>query len=160
MRRNQVDLAHARLWVARLKNSLSVEHPLAGDELRAIKRYLAIRTDKLPWLFVSERGQLLTRQAVNYLIGVAAESAGLKNVHPHRLRHSCGFYLADRGTDLRTMQTTSATAIHATRCSTPAYRVEDLRGCGSSQRTPAAKVCRATSHQGRSCPATAGGRVP
>jgi len=30
----------ARLWVARLKNSLSVEHPIAGDELRAIKRRL------------------------------------------------------------------------------------------------------------------------
>jgi hypothetical protein len=28
---------------------LSVEHPLAGDELRAIKRYLAPRIDKLPW---------------------------------------------------------------------------------------------------------------
>jgi len=37
------------------KGSLSVEHPIAGDELRAIKRYLATRTDKLPWLFVSER---------------------------------------------------------------------------------------------------------
>ena len=104
MRRDQVNLAQARLWVARLKNSLSVEHPIAGDELRAIKRYLATRTDKLPWLFVSERGQPLTRQAVNYLIGAAAESAGLKNVHPHTLRHSCGFYLADKGTDLRTMQ--------------------------------------------------------
>jgi len=104
MRLNHVDLAHARLWVARLKNSLSVEHPIAGDELRAIQRYLATRTDKLPWLFISERGQPLTRQAVNYLIGAAAESAGLKNVHPHTLRHSCGFYLADKGTDLRTMQ--------------------------------------------------------
>ena len=103
MRRDQVNLAHARLWVARLKNSLSVEHPIAGYELRAINRYLATRTE-LPWLFVSERGQPLTRQAVNYLIGAAAESAGLKNVHPHTLRHSCGFYLADKGTDLRTMQ--------------------------------------------------------
>ena len=55
LRRDQVNLAHARLWVERLKNSLSVEHPIAGDELRAIKRYLATRENKLPWLFVSER---------------------------------------------------------------------------------------------------------
>jgi site-specific recombinase XerD len=104
MRRDQVDLAHSRLWVARLKNSLSVEHPIAGDELRAIKRYLANREDKLPWLFISERDTQLTRQAVNYIVRQAAGSAGLKDVHPHTLRHSCGYYLADRGTDLRTMQ--------------------------------------------------------
>jgi len=54
MRRDQLDVKRSRLWVERLKGSLSVEHPIAGDELRAIKRYLATRTDKLPWLFVSE----------------------------------------------------------------------------------------------------------
>ena len=104
LRRDHVNLAQARVWVQRLKNSLSVEQPIAGDELRAIKRYLAVRTDKLPWLFISERRQPMTRQAVNYLIGVAGESAGLKNVHPHMLRHSCGYYLANTGVDLRTMQ--------------------------------------------------------
>jgi len=104
MRRDQVNLGQARVWVARLKNSLSVEQPIAGDELRAIKRYLALRTDKLPWLFVSERGQPMTRSAVNYLMRAAGENAGLKNVHPHMLRHSCGYYLANTGVDLRTMQ--------------------------------------------------------
>ena len=65
MRRNQRDVKRSRLWVARLKGNLSVEHPVAGDELCAIKRYLATRTDKLPWLFVSERRAQLTRQAVD-----------------------------------------------------------------------------------------------
>jgi type 1 fimbriae regulatory protein FimB len=37
IRRNEVDLDHARLWVRRLKRGLDVEHPVAGDELRAIK---------------------------------------------------------------------------------------------------------------------------
>jgi type 1 fimbriae regulatory protein FimB len=104
LRRDNVNLQGARLWVRRLKNGLSVEHPIAGDELRAIKRYLATRTDQLPWLFLSERGQPLTRSSVQYLVRVAGESAGLPGVHPHTLRHSCGYYLADRGTDLRTMQ--------------------------------------------------------
>src|SRR5437773_9557639 len=81
LRRDQVNLAQARWWVQRLKKSLSVEQPIAGDELRAIKRYLATRSDKLPWLFVSERRQPMTRQSVNYLIGVAGESAGWKKVH-------------------------------------------------------------------------------
>jgi len=41
MCRNQFDIKRSRLWVERLKGSLSVEHPIAGDELRAIKRHLA-----------------------------------------------------------------------------------------------------------------------
>jgi integrase len=90
--RSDVDLAQSRLWVRRLKGGLSVEHPIQGDELRAIKRWLAARDDHLPWLFVSERRQPMTRQAVNYLLG---------RIRPHMLRHSCGFALANRGCDLR-----------------------------------------------------------
>ena len=104
LRCDDVNLEQARLWVGRLKKSLSVEQPIAGDELRAIKRYLATRTDKLPWLFLTERGQPMTRQAVNYLVGVISATAGLEHVHPHTLRHSTGYYLANQGTDLRTMQ--------------------------------------------------------
>jgi type 1 fimbriae regulatory protein FimB len=104
LRKVDLNLTQARLWVARLKNSLSVEHPIAGDELRAIKRYLATRIDRLPWLFVSERKQPMTRQAVNYLINSAAKAAGLGRVHPHMLRHSCGYYLANEGYDMRLIQ--------------------------------------------------------
>lgn len=104
LRRDDVDLDQARLWVRRLKNGLSVEQPITGDELRAIKRYLATRSDRLPWLFISERRLSLTRQSVNYLIAIAATRAGLPRVHPHMLRHSCGYALANRGYDLRLIQ--------------------------------------------------------
>jgi site-specific recombinase XerD len=83
---------------------LSVEQPIAGDGLRAIRRYLATRTDALPGLFVSERDQPLTRQAVNYLVAAAAARANLTGVHQHTLRHSCGFALADNGHDLQFIQ--------------------------------------------------------
>src|SRR3954447_4496541 len=48
LRRDELDLDRARLWVRRLKGGLSVEQPIAGDELRAIRRYLATRSDVLP----------------------------------------------------------------------------------------------------------------
>ena len=101
---DDLDLKRSRLWVRRLKNGLSVEQPIPGDELRAIKRYLKGRDSKLPWLFISERGQPMTRQSVNYLIATMGERARLPKLHPHMLRHSCGFYLADQGCDLRLIQ--------------------------------------------------------
>jgi integrase len=61
LRRDDVNVQQARMWVPRVKKGLSVEHPIAGDELRAIKRYLAKRVDRLPWLFVSDREQPFTR---------------------------------------------------------------------------------------------------
>jgi type 1 fimbriae regulatory protein FimB len=104
LRRDEIDLDRSRLWVRRLKSGLSVEQPIPGDELRAIRRYLATRADALPWLFISERGHSLTRQSVNYLLATAAARAKLAPVHPHMLRHSCGFHLANRGYDLRLIQ--------------------------------------------------------
>lgn len=104
LRREDVNLKQARIWIPRLKNGLSVEQPIAGDELRAIKRWLATRQDHLPWLFLSERTQPFTRQAISYIIATTAARAGLASIHPHMLRHSCGFSLANRGYDLRLIQ--------------------------------------------------------
>jgi type 1 fimbriae regulatory protein FimB/type 1 fimbriae regulatory protein FimE len=42
--------------VKRSKNPLDTEQAIEGDELRAIKRYLAQRDDPLPWLFVPNVG--------------------------------------------------------------------------------------------------------
>ena len=46
MRLDQVNLKQARIWVKRSKNSLDTEQAIEGDELRAIKRYLAQREDQ------------------------------------------------------------------------------------------------------------------
>lgn len=101
---SQLDLAAGRLWVARIKGGLSTDQPVVGLELQLLKRYLRTRTDHQPWLFVSERQGPLTRHTVIYLVGRAAEEAGLGHVTPHMLRHSCGYYLANKGYDLRLIQ--------------------------------------------------------
>lgn len=104
MRRDSLDLQQSRIWVERLKSGNSAEQPVTGDELRAIKRYLATREDVLPWLFVSERRQQLDRTSIGYIIARAGERAGLGKVWPHMLRHSCGYKLANDGLDSRLIQ--------------------------------------------------------
>ena len=54
---------------------------------------------------VPERAGPFTRQAINYIALSAGERAKLPfRVHPHMLRHSTGFYLANKGFDTRLIQ--------------------------------------------------------
>lgn len=41
---------------------------------------------------------------MNYIVSKVAIIAKLEHVHPHKLRHSCRFYLANKGYDLRLIQ--------------------------------------------------------
>jgi site-specific recombinase XerD len=99
-----LDLETARIWIERLKGSLSTHHRIDGEELRAIRGYLRIRDSRLPWLFVTERRGQFTRQGVYCLVRCIGERADLGKVHPHMLRHACGYALANKGHDLRTIQ--------------------------------------------------------
>ena len=58
--------------------------PSPATELRAIKRYLAARTDTMPWMFASEREAPLTRQAVNYIVRPRGLSALHRQWHARR----------------------------------------------------------------------------
>jgi type 1 fimbriae regulatory protein FimB len=73
-----IELKYGRLWVGRVKGSLSTEQPLLAEELRALKRYLKERSDsQLPWLFLTERRDQFTRFSINYLVRTAGRRAGL-----------------------------------------------------------------------------------
>jgi integrase len=101
LRRDDIDLEEARVWVVRLKRGLSTSQPLASDEVRVLRAYFRERKDRLPWAFASSQRTQFTRQARHYLVREAGE---LGPVHPHMLRHSCGHVLADAGTDTRLLQ--------------------------------------------------------
>ena len=104
LRLDEINLNHAPVWARCLKKGLSVEPPIADDESPAIKRHFVSRSEALLWLFLFERGQLLTRRSVNDLLAAATARAGLPAMRPHMLHHSCGYYLANRGYDLRLIQ--------------------------------------------------------
>jgi len=89
-----------------------------------------VREGAWPWLFLSERGQPFTRQAVSYLVGLAARRAGLAGVHPHTLRHSCGHYLANKGHDLRLIQDYLGHRDSQHTVHTPERQAGASRGCG------------------------------
>lgn len=103
-RRDWIDLNKAVIWIERLKKGMSRYHPIAGDEMRAIRKFLRTRIDDMPWLFISERMQPLSDRSVRQIVKNAAEVAGLRHVNPHMLRHSCGFHLRERGHDQRMIQ--------------------------------------------------------
>ena len=104
LRWDQVDFSQATLAVRRLKNGTPATHQIKGDELRALRR-LQREAPKSPFLFVSMRGAPFTVSGFRRMIERASLDAGLEiKAHPHMLRHATGFYLANKGTDTRTIQ--------------------------------------------------------
>lgn len=100
---DQVDFRNAGLHVRRLKSGTPSVQPIKGDELRLLRNLKRQYDSK--FVFVSERGLPLSRSAVAAIVKRAAEMSDLKlSVHPHMLRHACGYYLANRGVDTRTIQ--------------------------------------------------------
>jgi site-specific recombinase XerD len=105
LRWDQVDFEGTVLHVRRVKRGTPATHPLTGSELRALRR-LRRESDRSPFVFLSERGHPFTAAGFARILERAARSAGLEDlkVHPHMLRHACGYVLANRGVDTRALQ--------------------------------------------------------
>lgn len=104
LRWEQIDFASGTIYINRLKHGVSSTHPLRGVELRALRR-LQREYPNSNYLFVSERGSVMAAATARGIIERAGVEAGLSlRVHPHMLRHACGFYLASRGHDTRAIQ--------------------------------------------------------
>jgi len=104
LRWDQVDLAQGLVHVTRRKNGVPSVHPLRGPELRALRR-LQRDYPETPYVFVSERKAPLTPDAVRKIVTRAGRQAGIAfPIHPHMLRHSTGYKLANDGQDTRAIQ--------------------------------------------------------
>jgi integrase len=95
----QVDLDAARLRVIRAKGSEDGVHPLSGREIRALRSLRRRQVVGTPWVFITSRGGLMTRNGFYKLLEKAATRASITEVHPHLLRHGCGFKLVNQGMD-------------------------------------------------------------
>ena len=108
---SDLDLDTRELHVNRLKGCDSGPHPLYNGETAAVRAWLAKRAEMNPpescdTLFISELRKPLSRVTVWLTITETARAAGLEHleIHPHMLRHSCGYALVNKGTDIRIIQ--------------------------------------------------------
>ena len=104
LRRDQVNTAAGVMHVSRVKHGLPNIHPMTAAEIRELNKIIKAGPDS-PYVFTTERGQPLTRSTFFKIVARAGRVAGLPlSVHPHMLRHSCGFKLANEGKDTRAIQ--------------------------------------------------------
>ena len=104
LRWDQYDLKRGSLHVNRIKNGIESVHPVGGEELRALRKLLREEPDSR-YVFVSERGAPLSQEGFLKMVKRAGVAARLPfGVHPHMLRHACGYKLANDGHDTRAIQ--------------------------------------------------------
>jgi type 1 fimbriae regulatory protein FimB/type 1 fimbriae regulatory protein FimE len=101
---SQIELATGRLHVRRAKNGSPSVHPMQGDEIRALRR-LQREQGLSSHVFMTERDGPMTPKAFHALFGRIGARAKMQfPIHPHMLRHGCGYALANAGHDTRAIQ--------------------------------------------------------
>ena len=104
LRWDQVDLVQGLLHVQRLKNGMPSVHPLGGSEIRDLRR-LRREQPEGRHAFLTERAAPMTPAGFRKMLARAGDSGNFPfPIHPHMLRHACGYKLANDGQDTRAVQ--------------------------------------------------------
>lgn len=100
----QVNLEEGLLHIVRAKNGIDSTHPLSPEEVKALKRLQAV-CQRSEYIFQNQWQRKLSTDTVRDIVRRAGDIAGISfKIHPHMLRHSCGYYLINKGVGLRTIQ--------------------------------------------------------
>ena len=103
LRWTDVDFKAGTIHIRRLKGSKDSTHYLEGDETRPLKALQ--KTASGPFIFTSERGGPISAAGFRKQFARWGEKAEIGfPIHPHMLRHACGYALANRGMDTRSLQ--------------------------------------------------------
>jgi site-specific recombinase XerD len=120
----QVDLSAGRLQVIRRKGSDDSVQPLSGIEIRALRRIKREQETGTRHVFLTERKAPMSSNGFFKMLTRAADIMGMGGVHPHLLRHACGFKLVNQGIDTRTL---AAYLGHRQMANTARYTKMDAR---------------------------------
>ncbi|SUM72144.1 tyrosine recombinase XerC [Staphylococcus hominis] len=70
-----------------------------------LEKFKPLRSKSHPYLIVNMKGDPITERGVRYLLNdVVERTAGVTEIHPHKLRHTFATHLLNQGADLRTVQ--------------------------------------------------------
>ena len=108
---------------------------MQGDEIRALRR-LQREQGLSSHVFMTERDGPMTPKAFHALFGrIGARAKMPFPIHPHMLRHGCGYALANAGHDTRALQAWLGhkNIQHTVRA--PSFRPPDSRTSGRTDAT-------------------------
>lgn len=105
LRWDTIDLDQGLVHVRRLKGGRPSTHILRGSELRALRRLRREQAPPSPYVLTTEREGPMTAAGLRKQLARIGQAAGFPfPVHPHMLRHACGYKLAHDGHDTRAIQ--------------------------------------------------------
>lgn len=70
-----------------------------------LEKFKPLKSKRHPYLIVNMKGDPITERGVRYLLNdVVERTAGVTEIHPHKLRHTFATHLLNQGADIRTVQ--------------------------------------------------------
>lgn len=99
---SDIDFAGNGIHINRAKSGISNRHPLRSIEVIALNKLYKARNYIAQYIFTKTDGMPICKAGMQKMFSLLGEKANMPfPIHHHMLRHSCGYFLANKGIDTR-----------------------------------------------------------